>query len=822
MRSMTAAYETAKNKTAIKPVWLLELDAGGSTYYWADREIDDETNTYDARILSWANINGINERTSGGGTLSRLRIRVIDLPTSVSSLIRIGNTIRLYSWVEDESLGASDRLQVFEGTITDPINVTLEVIEFTAEGLEVSKNATVGELLTTDEYPGADPDDIGKTKPIVYGTVKGNKCLAIDAGTVTNLAVDITASSATIEVTDTSALPSSGTVQIDNEEIDYTGISGNNLTGCTRGANGTNAVLHDKGSTVAEVQSQYDYLVADHAVTQVDAVYVDDVRQTKTASTTLNGAIGSSDTTITVASTTFLPSSGSVIIDSERISYTGTSGNDLTGCTRGENGTTAASHSDGADVDAYDYMILVDDSGQAKISFTARPIISKQVDISINDTIAVNDTTHSHSTSGNGTTSASVTGVTGFDSNPNRSYIADGNASTEMTIGGTNNRVSGNIQHSIAGGTSGKTLVSFNVRVKCAFTTNGSYNNGWVKIEGKTFTQNELVAAYPGYVTKTVYNSNWANLTNMDVDLKTNSWGTVNYLELYEVEVTSVTYSTSGTVSPSASGVTKSGTVDIDGNSVAETVIGKVISCDLIGYNKEKPHEVIEHLLLNYGNGVSAGDLASSITSDPGYSTNYNIGVSLDQQNDLMTLCRQIAWQVRSRFFWDSGLAHLVLIPETSASSVKSLGKDDVRINTLRMRWTRNRQIVNKISATYDYRQDKNTYVGVYEASDATSISTYGTRDQSRQFRLKHVRDNSVAQNVIDTYITKMKEPKRILEFETPLTNIELQRGDVFDMTHDIDGGMVGNKFEIMETNIMLGSGAQGKPDMIGITAEEL
>lgn len=64
-------------------------------------------------------------------------------------------------------------------------------------------------------------------------------------------------------------------------------------------------------------------------------------------STTLNGAISNSVTTITLTDASNFPSQGSVFIGTERIDYTGKSGNDLTGCTRGANNTDAASHSNG-------------------------------------------------------------------------------------------------------------------------------------------------------------------------------------------------------------------------------------------------------------------------------------------------------------------------------------------------------------------------------------------------------------------------------------------------------------------------------------------
>jgi hypothetical protein len=68
--------------------------------------------------------------------------------------------------------------------------------------------------------------------------------------------------------------------------------------------------------------------------------------------TTLNGAINDTTTTVVLTSVVNFPSSGTnyIRIGSEDISYTGISGNTLTGVTRGTRGTTAASHADGATV----------------------------------------------------------------------------------------------------------------------------------------------------------------------------------------------------------------------------------------------------------------------------------------------------------------------------------------------------------------------------------------------------------------------------------------------------------------------------------------
>jgi hypothetical protein len=62
--------------------------------------------------------------------------------------------------------------------------------------------------------------------------------------------------------------------------------------------------------------------------------------------TTLNGAITDSDTTITLTSASGFSAAGTVRIENELITYTGISTNDLTGCTRGTNSTTAVAHVD--------------------------------------------------------------------------------------------------------------------------------------------------------------------------------------------------------------------------------------------------------------------------------------------------------------------------------------------------------------------------------------------------------------------------------------------------------------------------------------------
>jgi hypothetical protein len=76
------------------------------------------------------------------------------------------------------------------------------------------------------------------------GTVSGEA--------VTSLSGGINAITTTVVLSDASLFPSSGTnfVQIGSEEISYTGITGNTLTGVTRGVRNTTAASHSNGATV--------------------------------------------------------------------------------------------------------------------------------------------------------------------------------------------------------------------------------------------------------------------------------------------------------------------------------------------------------------------------------------------------------------------------------------------------------------------------------------------------------------------------------------------------------------------------------------------
>jgi hypothetical protein len=126
----------------------------------------------------------------------------------------------------------------------------------------------------------------------------------------TTLSAALTSSATTINVVSTTGFASpTGSLWIGQELITYTGTTGTSFTGCTRATSGTTAYPYSIGMPVV-----------------------------------------ANTTSIVLTSASGFAASGTIVIDTESITYSAISTNTLTGCTRGANGTTAATHSVGATV----------------------------------------------------------------------------------------------------------------------------------------------------------------------------------------------------------------------------------------------------------------------------------------------------------------------------------------------------------------------------------------------------------------------------------------------------------------------------------------
>jgi hypothetical protein len=127
------------------------------------------------------------------------------------------------------------------------------------------------------------------------------------------------------------------------ERIGMQGVSGYQLKTAKRSLNILFSEWGNRGLQFWEVKNQNVTLVDGQAVYTFFRSPSDGT--SSGINTTLSAGINTSVTTIGVASVTGLPTSGIIIIGTEQITYSGISSLNLTGCVRGVNGSTAATHS---------------------------------------------------------------------------------------------------------------------------------------------------------------------------------------------------------------------------------------------------------------------------------------------------------------------------------------------------------------------------------------------------------------------------------------------------------------------------------------------
>ena len=126
--------------------------------------------------------------------------------------------------------------------------------EFPSGGNDGAANRTIG---NTDNFTlgflqnGVSAMDLASDGVALYtqGLMGNDK----NAGVATTLAEALDNSETEIDLTSVTGFTNSGTVQVDLEQITYTGISTNTLTGCTRGANSTSNVIHSNGVAIGQV-----------------------------------------------------------------------------------------------------------------------------------------------------------------------------------------------------------------------------------------------------------------------------------------------------------------------------------------------------------------------------------------------------------------------------------------------------------------------------------------------------------------------------------------------------------------------------------------
>ena len=282
--------------------------------------------------------------------------------TTFTGITRNTNSVGAASALDDATVKlASFSDDIFSG-FTDKLRNTYAAAKVTNTAPAAGGTLTVG---STEGFPATGTILVGNEKMTYTAKTATTFTIGVKAqghtttytGSEAKLKGAITATSPanggtmTIDNLTNASFPKSGTLLVGSEHITYTGwtadttsrpLSGSSantltLSGITRGVNGTTAAT---GSDNLDI----DLLADVSLVTSVETMGLE------TRTTEINGAINASVTSLTVDSTVGFEDTGFIRVGTEIMSYTGKTATSFTGLTRGAGGTTAAAHSDDADI----------------------------------------------------------------------------------------------------------------------------------------------------------------------------------------------------------------------------------------------------------------------------------------------------------------------------------------------------------------------------------------------------------------------------------------------------------------------------------------
>jgi hypothetical protein len=272
----------------IKPIYLVHLSLSGLTLYFSDQNYRYNGHDYEAYLFDLSSI-GNEIRNLGGADNSQVTLRFKNEKIlAYNTLIELFDAyppekkyVEIYKLLIDpgETFASDVSTKIFKGEMGQPYDIYDPPTDFNIDCslMLFGKNASLPlDVIDLADFANADPDDVGKNRNILYGSLKKVVCPWTVAGWLSTLTADITAAATSIVVSDSNGCPATPfTTFCDNEEIRVT--ANTKATGTltvTRGYNSTTAVAHSKGSEIYEKRSDFEAEVAQHPVKAIGDVYI--------------------------------------------------------------------------------------------------------------------------------------------------------------------------------------------------------------------------------------------------------------------------------------------------------------------------------------------------------------------------------------------------------------------------------------------------------------------------------------------------------------------------------------------------------------------
>ena len=887
MRSFPAGFITEKNRVAgSRPAWVLKLMVSGAPVYISDRWIlnfrDPETGdfvTTKAWVASWGQITEGITGQLGEFSVADFTVTLAVDPTESGNILNIieGHDIEsgratLFAWYET-GLGQGVTFPgqvVFSGYVKEiALSANDTVVTLTIQDDTLKLQGRVGGIVDRESFPDADPDDIGKVIPVVFGTIEKFPTLSVDAGIKTTLTNSMTAIQGTMNVSDAAGFWVGMWCGIDDETLLVTGISGSSVS-ITRAQDMTVAATHSRGADIIEIRTNdFAYLVADHPiqsvgkiwgkiaarlldVTAICTVYTGQVGDShpsypgygivtvpgfitisQAAQLMLNDGIGVSDALSVLDGIGI--SDAVIIVDGKGISHTFSisdgkilmDGIDVTDTIGISNLLSVL------DAITVGDSIAVSDTIGLSDAITVGDNIGVTDGIGVTDSVGVSTSSHSHSVNQSLEQSASGIGQLAYASSGmpvtvenDLTFASYPGTLVQQTLrftitftGAKIITIDGNTIYNSSTPWSGST--SYNKTTtgtgsSTAVIVTGA-NNTYTDVKTSSLTRTvvyaqDLSATQPvsktgsatktGTTTKTGGASRSGTISKTGGATKTGSASRGGSATLAGSVTKSGAATKTGTISSSGAiglsgsaaltgsvsrsgavtrtgnvtrsgAVTKTGTVTLTGNSVANTLIGDAILVDVVGLPDNDPALSIAWLLANYA------DYADAVVQIGDFPAGYTLNGAITDSNTCLYWINRIAFEFRSFFKFQSGVANLIVRPD-SCTAAKTITKSQI------MDFTRSKtayeDIINQVTVRYqrDYTKSKGlaAYQEVATASDSASIAKYGNREKVDIFFCDFITSGSLAISIRDFYLGWYASRHWIYTLECFLDQIELEFGD--------------------------------------------
>jgi hypothetical protein len=705
-------------KSGVAPVWILKLTVNGTVYHlsasaftiagWGEEEIT---------VLPWiARFGRIRESVTGD--LKEIRMADFDLdlladPAAAPNMVTLAegyeieeSPAELYLWYLGLAAATDPPEMKFRGHARD-VNIPNDTgVSLVLEDEAVRLQSYVGTRVSLDDYPNADPDDVGKVIPIVYGSPGEYPALAVEAGIITTLPATINTDDTEFPLSDATGLSVGDVLLIDAELLHITALDGDTVT-VTRGYDGSTAADHLKGAQVGQSRNSFVYLAANHALDAISKVFA---------------KVGGRKIDVTGIVTRYLGTVGDHHPD-----YPGRAAIELASFITVEQAVRLTA--DNGDLDLLDMLEILQGAHD-----------HPQV---VNGTLDILPDSHT-------TALAAWVGTI--------SDVYDGNSSSYIHGSSFTAESFANFRRTAAFTTYNTPL---RVRAKILYTagtptairamiTHGSVDSGYAYLP-----QGASVYGYTGWLN---CSGNWGDINSPSyTNISVRATNDANLIDVwFEVD-----YGTPSLAAAPASGVGKNGgyqltgNIGFAGNSVANTLIGDGITV-LATRNITDPPDVFDDFLQTH-----AGDATLAVTGT--FPECYKFDLVINEYRRMIDWLDSLAFQCRAYFRRICAVSMLIVRPD-ELTSVRTIST--VRIDGDRRVYRREKapleNVLNKIQVLYDrdWTMDKSdkSYRAQVAASDATSIARYGTRERPSLFQFDAVRVPEMAADLLAFWLATCKD----------------------------------------------------------------